>query len=164
MSKNGLADRQCGRRTKIMKKQSFTTTITVSQSPEQVFAAINNVRGWWTGEIEGTTDQLGAEFRYRYQDFHRSTQKITELVPGKKVAWHIVDGSLESFANKTEWIGTDVVFEIEKKDGQTELRFTHVGLVPTFQCYGDCSGAWGFLVGESLRSLITTGKGRPFDE
>jgi hypothetical protein len=164
MSKNGLADRQGGRRTKIMKKQSFTTTITVSQSPDQVFAAINNVRGWWTGEIEGTTDQLGAEFRYRYQDFHRSTQKITELVPGKKVAWHIVDGSLESFENKTEWIGTDVVFEIERKDGKTELRFTHVGLVPTFQCYGDCSGAWGFLVGESLRSLITTGKGRPFDE
>jgi hypothetical protein len=33
--------------------------------------------------------------------------------------------------------------------------------VPTFACYGDCSGAWGFYVDESLRELITTGKGQP---
>src|SRR6266403_702521 len=53
------------------------------------------------------------------------------------------------------------VFEISKKDGKTALRFTHVGLVPAIECYGDCSGAWGFLINESLRSLITAGKGQP---
>jgi hypothetical protein len=36
-----------------------------------------------------------------------------------------------------------------------------VGLVPSFQCYGDCSGAWGCYVGDSLRRLITTGRGEP---
>jgi hypothetical protein len=30
------------------------------------------------------TVDLGAEVTYRYQDIHRSTQKITELVPGRK--------------------------------------------------------------------------------
>jgi hypothetical protein len=44
----------------------------------------------------------------------------------------------------------------------TELRFTHVGLVPAFECYGGCAGAWGFLINDSLRSLITTGKGQPY--
>jgi hypothetical protein len=53
------------------------------------------------------------------------------------------------------------VFEIKSKDGKTELRFTHIGLVPTFECYGGCSGAWGFYINDSLRSLITTGKGAP---
>ena len=48
-----------------------------------------------------------------------------------------------------------------QKQDKTELRFTHVGLVPAFECYGDCSGAWGFYINDSLRSLITTGKGQP---
>jgi hypothetical protein len=144
-----------------MSAKNFTTSITVPQSPEQVFAAINNVRGWWSGEIDGPTDQLGGVFNYRYKDIHRSTQKVTELVPGKKVVWHIVEARLEFVKDKEEWNGTDVVFEITKRGDQTELRFTHVGLVPAFQCYGDCEGAWSFYINESLRSLITTGKGVP---
>jgi uncharacterized protein YndB with AHSA1/START domain len=141
--------------------KGFTTSFTVDQSPQEVFDAINNVRGWWSGEIEGSTARLGAEFTYRYKGVHRSTQKITELVPGKKVAWHVLEARLNFVEDKTEWNGTDIVFEIARKGNKTELRFTHVGLVPAFQCYGDCSGAWGFYVNDSLRSLITTGKGDP---
>jgi uncharacterized protein YndB with AHSA1/START domain len=146
---------------RIMKKQDFTTTFSVDQSPQEVFDAINNVGGWWSEEIEGKTDKLGAEFKFHYKDFHRSTQKITELVPGKKVVWHVSDAQLNFVKDKTEWNGTDVVFEITGKGDKTELRFTHAGLVPAFECYGDCSGAWGFYINDSLRSLITTGKGQP---
>jgi hypothetical protein len=142
-----------------MKTKDYTTSFTVDQSPEEVFDAINNVRGWWSGEIDGPTDKLGAEFTYRYKDLHRSTQKITELVPGKKVAWHVLDAKINFVKDKSEWNGTDIVFEITKKGEKTELRFTHVGLVPGFECYGKCAGAWGFYINESLRSLITTGKG-----
>ena len=144
-----------------MSGQNYTTSFTVDQSPEEVFAAINNVRGWWSGEIDGRTDKLGAEFKYRYKDLHKTTQKITELLPGKKVVWHVVESHINCVKDKNEWNGTDIVFEIGKKDGKTELRFTHVGLVPAFECYGDCSGAWGFYINDSLRSLITTGKGQP---
>ena len=144
-----------------MSTKDYTTSFTVDQSPEQVFAAVTNVRGWWSGQIDGDTDRLGAEFTYRYQDMHRSTQRITELVPGKKVVWRVLDAKLNFVKDKAEWNGTDIVFEIAKKDGKTELRFTHVGLVPTIECYGKCAGAWGFYINESLRDLITTGKGDP---
>jgi hypothetical protein len=142
-------------------EKSLAIAFSVDQSPQQVFDAINNVRGWWTGDIDGRTNELGETFTYRYQGFHRSHHKIVELVPGKKVVWETTDASLDSFKNKAEWIGTRVVFDIAQKGDKTEVLFTHVGLVPRFQCYGDCSGAWGFFVGESLRSLITTGRGKP---
>jgi hypothetical protein len=144
-----------------MNKKNYAATFSVDQSPEEVFDAINNVRGWWSGEIDGNTDKLGAEFTYRYEDVHRSTQKITELVPGKKVVWHVLDAKINFVKDKAEWNGTDVVFEITKKGGKTELRFTHIGLVPAIECYGKCSGAWGFYINDSLRNLITTGKGDP---
>jgi hypothetical protein len=146
---------------RMMKAKGFTTSFMVDQSPREVFDAINNVRRWWSGDIEGNTDELGAEFTYRYKGVHRSTQKITELVPLKKVVWHVCDARLNFVKDKTEWNGTDIVFEIARKGDKTELRFTHVGLVPAFQCYGGCSGAWGFYINDSLRSLITTGKGDP---
>jgi hypothetical protein len=143
-----------------MNDKNYTTSFSVEQSPEEVFAAINNVRGWWSEEIEWSTDQLGAEFKYHYQDVHRCTLKITELVPGQKVVWHVVDNYFNFVKDQSEWTGTDIVFEIGRKGDQTEVRFSHVGLVPAHECYDVCVDGWGFALG-SLRNLITTGKGQP---
>ena len=149
------------RKRETMNDQDFTTAFTVDQTPEEAFAAINNVRGWWSGEIEGSTDKLGDEFTYRYKDVHLSKQKIAELIPGKKVVWLVLDGYLKFVEDKSEWKGTQITFEIAKKGGKTEVRFTHVGLVPDYECYGACSSAWGSYINGSLRSLITAGKGQP---
>jgi Activator of Hsp90 ATPase homolog 1-like protein len=144
-----------------MTNQNFTTTFTVDQTPDEAFAAINNVRAWWSGKIEGSTDKLGDEFTYRYQDLHYSKQKITELIPGKKVVWLVLDGQLNFVNDKSEWKGTKITFEIARKGDQTEVRFTHVGLVPHYECYGACSNAWGSYMNGSLRTLISTGRGQP---
>jgi len=142
-----------------MKSSDFSTTITVDQTPEEAFAAINNVRGWWSGEIEGSTDKPGAEFTYRYGDIHYSRQRITELIPGRKVVWIITDSNLSFVKDKTEWNGTEISFEISKKGKRTEIRFTHLGLVPEFECFDACSGAWTDYVKNSLKKLITSGGG-----
>jgi hypothetical protein len=139
----------------------YATSFTVPQSAGEVFAAINNVRGWWSGDIEGSTDVFGAEFTYRYQEVHRSKQRITEFVPGKRVAWHVLDGYLNFTNDKTEWTGTDITFDISPTGSGTQVRFAHVGLVPQFECFESCSSAWSFYINSSLRNLIETGKGDP---
>ena len=144
-----------------MKNQNLTTTISADQSPQEVFAAINNVRGWWSEEIEGTTDKLGAEFAYHYVDVHRCKMKITEFVPGRRVIWLVLDNYFNFTEDKTEWTGTKIIFEVSNKDAKTQLRFTHEGLVPEYECFKVCSNAWGSYINGSLQSLITTGKGRP---
>lgn len=146
---------------KTLSNQNYTTSFTVDQTPEEVFKAINNVRGWWSGNIEGAINKLGAEFTYEVPGVHWSKQKITEFVHGKKIVWHVVDARLDFVEDKTEWIGTDITFEISKKDDKTEVRFTHLGLVPSFVCYGDCSNGWSMLIKSNLRKLITTGKTQP---
>ncbi|RKP51453.1 SRPBCC domain-containing protein [Cohnella endophytica] len=139
---------------------NYSTSFMVEQSPEEIFAAINNVRGWWSEEIEGRTDELG-EFKYHYQNIHRCTIEITELVPGNKVAWHIIDNYFNFVMDKSEWKNTDIVFEITKKGDKSEVRFTHVGLVPSYECYSVCSDAWNTYINGSLRNLIAEGKGKP---
>lgn len=144
-----------------METRGYTTSFTVDQTPEEAFNAINNVRGWWSGDINGDTNKLGAEFTYRAQDVHRSKQKITEFVAGKRVVWRVLDADLSFTKDKGEWKGTEIVFEIAKKGDKTEVHFTHVGLVPAYECYNNCSNAWGLLVNGNLRKLITTGKAQP---
>jgi hypothetical protein len=144
-----------------MNDRNFTTAITVDQTPAEAFAAINNVRGWWSGDIEGDTNKLGDEFTYRYKDIHYSKKKIIELVANKKIVWLILDGHLGFVEDKKEWNGTKITFEINKIGDKTEIRFTHVGLVPTFECFDDCSSAWSFYINDSLRNLIATGNGQP---
>lgn len=144
---------------KKMTNSNFTTTFFVNENPQKVFAAINDIRGWWQGEIEGESEKLNDEFTYRMADVHYSKQKLVEFIPNEKVVWLIADSKLNFNQNKSEWTGTTIVFEINEINNKTQVRFTHVGLVPTFECFGGCSGAWEKLIQESLLSLITTGKG-----
>jgi len=144
-----------------MNNQSFTTTFTVDQTPEQAFAAIANVRGWWSENIQGDTDRLGAVFDYRYQDVHRCKLHIVEFVPGKRVAWHVVENYFSFTDDKTEWTGTKIAFDISKDGGKTKVQFTHQGLVPEYECYDACSDGWGTYINASLRDLIAIGKGQP---
>lgn len=144
-----------------MKNQDFTLTLSFDQSPEEVFAAVTNVRGWWSQGLEGKSAQVGDQFVYRHEDIHRSTHRVTEAVPGERVVWHTVDAELTFIKDRAEWKGTDVRFDIARKGKKTELRFTHVGLRPEGECFEACSRGWTYYVGESLRRLVATGKGTP---
>lgn len=144
-----------------MKTSDFTTTFLVDQTPEEAINAIKNIRGWWSEGVDGSTDKLNDEFIYHYKDIHYCKMQLIELVADQRVVWLVLDNYFKFTEDKSEWIGTKLVFDISRKDNQTEIRFTHAGLVPQYECYEICREAWTNYIQNSLRNLITTGKGEP---
>jgi uncharacterized protein YndB with AHSA1/START domain len=146
-----------------MSGQSFSTSFTVDRTPDQVLDAVTDVRGWWMTRIDGENRTVGDEFSFRVPGVHSCTMRVTELVPGERVVWQVVGNHMSFIEDQSEWLGTEIRFEVSATDGGTELRFTHDGLVPAYECFDICRNAWSFYVGQSLRRLAATGTGEPSD-
>lgn len=142
-----------------MNNKNYHTSITVEKSPAAVFAAINKVGAWWQGDIKGNTGNLLDLFIYQMGGIHFSKQQVVELIAEKKIVWLVTESNINFVADKNEWLGTKIIFDIQAEGDKTTIRFTHEGLVPAIECYGGCSGAWEQLIEKSLYSLIMTGKG-----
>jgi Activator of Hsp90 ATPase homolog 1-like protein len=145
-----------------MEVEDFTLVLSTDKSPKEVFDAVTNVRGWWSAKLKGNSKKQGDEFEFQYEDIHYSTQKLVEVIPNKKVVWLVTDSRL-TFLKKDqgEWTNTKVCFEISEKGKMTEVRFTHLGLVPEIECFEACSEGWTHYLKNSLLKLINTGKGKP---
>jgi hypothetical protein len=139
-----------------MTSHDFTATISVDQTPDEAYWEILNVGGWWTGSNEGKCDELGEEFVHRDGEAHYCKLRATELVPGRKVTWLVLDNHFSFVTSQDEWKGTQITFEIATVGGKTQVRFAHIGLAPQFECFDVCSNAWGSLINGSLRALIGT--------
>ena len=144
-----------------MRDVDYNINITVNATPQEAFESINNVTGWWTENLVGSSQKLDDEFSVRFGDVHYSKQKLVEVIPGKSVVWLVTDSKLNFVKDQQEWNNTKIKFAIAEKDGKTQIQFTHVGLVPTIECYDGCSNAWGDYIKRSLYKLITEGKGVP---
>lgn len=144
-----------------MNSTDFTTGFTVEKTPKEAFDAITNVRCWWSQEIQGGTASLNDEFTYHYKDVHSCKMRLIEVIPGKKVVWLVLDNYFNFTKDKSEWKGTKIRFDISARDNKTQVRFTHMGLVPQYECFDVCSNAWSDYITGSLRDLITKGKGHP---
>ena len=144
-----------------MQPKDFSLTLTFDAAPEVVYAAILDARAWWSGQIDGATQAVGDEFRYRYAHMHDSTQQVRELVPGRRVVWHVTDAHLSFVDDPAEWRGTDIVFELVPEGAATVLHFRHVGLTPGFACFEACSGGWSTLLTQNLQRRVATGLPQP---
>lgn len=141
--------------------KSFTATITVNKSDMEAFHAIKDFRGWWSEEIEGNTDRLNETFFYHYKDIHLCKIKLIEAVPGKKLVYQVVENQFNFITDQSEWVNTKLIFDISSKGNATEIRFTHEGLVPAYECYQVCNDAWNGYIHNSLKNFIASGQGSP---
>ncbi len=143
-----------------MNNIDFTKTFQVEQSPAEIFQVTKDVRSWWSGlygeEFEGSSEKPGDEFTFSAGGgAHYSKQKLTELILNKKIVWLVTDSNLNFLEKPNEWTGTKIYFDISKQGNKTQVRFTHVGLVPKIECYNSCSSAWSQYLQQFLSPLIT---------
>ena len=141
-----------------MENKNYTATIEVKKSSQEVFNAINDVTKWWSKDFEGKSTKLNDEFIINHPNQHYSKQKLIEVVPGKKVVWHVTESKLDWIKNdKEEWTNTKMIFEISAKNDMIVLHFTHDGLVSEKECYGMCEKGWDMIIKDWLLHFITTG-------
>lgn len=141
--------------------KNYTTTITVNKDISSAFNGIKNFRAWWSEEIVGNTDKVGETFFYHYKDVHLCKIKLIEMVADKKLVYQVIDNEFNFTKDKTEWINTQLIFDLSTQAGKTQIVFTHEGLVPKYECYNVCNDAWTSYIQGSLKDFIEIGKGKP---
>jgi hypothetical protein len=144
-----------------MNSHDYNRSITVDKTASETFNAVNNICGWWSTDFEGSAAKQDDVFTVRFGDTF-ITMKVVELIPYSKIVWKVVDSWKHWMkSNNTEWIGTSLMFKIREAGGKTKIDFTHIGLMPSLDCFDVCSDAWNGYITGSLRNFIETGKGQP---
>ena len=128
--------------------------VTIKATPEKIYEAITTQEGlanWWAKQTTAKPE-VGFVNTFTFGNY-RKERKVTKLIPKKRVEWKCIV-AIE------EWIGTDIVFDMEEKDGRTILRFTHAGWRAITDTYAVCTYDWAMFL-KSLKSLCETGMGTP---
>src|SRR5438045_1343688 len=92
--------------------------VVIKTTPEKVYKAVTTqegIEGWWCKHTTAKPE-VGFVNVFIFGQF-RNEMQVTKLTPDKRVEWKCIN-SIE------EWIGTDISFDMEEKDGKTILRFT----------------------------------------
>ena len=122
----------------------------INASPKKVFETISTISGlrhWWVSDTTGKAKK-GDTILFGFTDM-----KVVESNPGKLVKWKCVKGP-------QEWLGTEVTFELKRKQGQTFVLFTHAGWKKPVEFMHHCSTKWAvFLL--SLKNWLEREEGRP---
>lgn len=146
--------------------EHYKKTITITATGKQVYTALTeSIAAWWTTQFEGTSNQQGQSFTIRFGVNIFKTMLVEELTPCQKVVWRVSDAMIDlpTLKNKSEWIDTEIVWEIAEQHEASILQLTHFGLSPKIECYSICESGWETFT-NSLKVYIETGKGKPYQQ
>lgn len=134
----------------------------IKSSLDEVYKALatrEGLAGWWTDDVLGES-RVGGALRFRFSAGGKEIgcfgMTVLELQPGRRVAWHVVDGP-------AEWVGTKISFDLEQAGDFAIVLFKHQGWQEPVAFMHHCSTKWALFL-MSLKSLVETGKGTPNPE
>ena len=134
--------------------EEIKLNLVIKATPEKIYEAITTEKGlsnWWAKQTTAKPE-VGFVNEFTFGN-DRNEIKVTKLIPNKRVEWNCIT-AIE------EWLGTDISFDMEEKDGRTILRFTHAGWKAMTDTYAVCNYHWAMFM-RSLKSLCETGTGTP---
>jgi len=94
--------------------------IIINTSADKIYKALTTnegIHGWWTVETEIGREK-GDTNVFKFGERYYNEMKITGLVQDKRVEW-------QCYIGDKEWIGTNIIFDLEEKNKETVLRFIH---------------------------------------
>ena len=145
-----------------MKQKDYQKSIDTDVTAKEAFHRIADVRRWWTNTFKGKAVNVNDKFEVTFGKTNVKFE-VTEAIPFSKLVWQVTDCYLDWINDKTEWKGTEIIWEVSEGRKGTKITMTHHGLVPGLECYNDCEAGWNQYVGESIPKLISTGMGILFD-
>ncbi len=118
---------------------------------------LEGLAGWWTPLVSGTP-AAGGEVKFAFAGLdEKIVMRIDDATSPSQVTWTCL-----THAGHPEWRGTTIVFELAQDDrSRGVLKFRHVGLNRTLNCYETCETGWDHFLA-SLLSYVERGAGRPF--
>jgi uncharacterized protein YndB with AHSA1/START domain len=132
--------------------------VPVEADPKVTYDALSTsegVRGWWSNHTEGPQG-AGSTMKVAFPDAPMTFDfEVTEEAAAERVAWRCLSGH-------SEWIGTDVSFDIQTDDeGTTSVLFAHDGWKTMKQSFPFIAYSWAQIL-PRLKKLVESGERDPF--
>jgi len=128
----------------------------IKSTPEKIYNALTTKEGiacWWTVETE-IGNKIGDKNEFDFGKTYHNIMKIVDLKINKRVEWLCEIGD-------KEWVGTKLIFEIEKQKTDCLLRFSHENWKNVTDFFASCNYHWGYYL-RSLKLYCESGKGTPY--
>lgn len=128
----------------------------IKSTPEKIYNALTTKEGiarWWTVETE-IGFKVGDKNEFNFGKTYHNIMKIVDLRTNKRVEWLCEKGD-------KEWVGTKLIFEIEKQKTDSVLRFSHENWKEETDFFASCNYHWGYYL-RSLKIYCESGKGTPY--
>lgn len=142
----------------------FEVTIRSEARVTEIFECLTSgLCRWWSDRIEGDSREIGDVFKVCFDTSHK-TFCVEDIAPGERVIWKCIDSHLDlaDLQNRSECNGTNLRWEIERREGISNLKLSHEGLSPKLECFAVCKAGWAQYINGSLLPLLNGKSGHPF--
>ena len=146
-----------------MSKNDFHCEIVAAATKEKALASLTSeIDKWWTTAADDASI-VGSTATFRFGETY-NTMRVLEISKHHLVRWKCIDQNHvdKKVSNPSEWVGTELIWELAPDNRGTSIKFTHQGLTPALECYDICNAGWSHFISVSLKSYLETGNGQPY--